>query len=47
MHKRVPLPRRWRSIIVKHEAFVARTYAPLDGGAADGGAVKQESFAVG
>jgi hypothetical protein len=46
MHKRVPPPRRWRSIVIRHEAFTARTYVPL-GGAGGGGAGGSENFAVG
>ncbi|KAI8464587.1 MAG: hypothetical protein J3K34DRAFT_113160 [Monoraphidium minutum] len=29
MWKSIPPPRRWRAVKIKHEAFVARTYAPL------------------
>ncbi|GBF91886.1 hypothetical protein Rsub_04991 [Raphidocelis subcapitata] len=56
MQKPVPPPRRWRSIIIRHEAFSARTYAPLDGargggggggGAGGAGGAREESFAVG
>ncbi len=39
MHKEVPPPRRWRSLVVKHESFAQRVYYPADGGikAAPGG----------
>lgn len=30
MHKRVPPPRKWRPVLIKHQNFVQRTYVAID-----------------